>query len=51
MFFRKKARLLAPGTRAPDCAVPDHDGKVVRLADFRDRRVLLWFYPKADTPG
>ena len=51
MFWKKKARLLAPGTRAPDFAVPDQDGRIVQLADFRDRRVLLWFYPKADTPG
>ena len=43
--------LLEPGTPAPDFAVLDHQGNQVRLADLRGRKVLLWFYPKADTPG
>ncbi len=50
-FFSKKPKLLKPGTPAPDFAVQDHAGKTVRLADLRGKRVLLWFYPKADTPG
>lgn len=40
-----------PGKEAPPFEVPDHTGKVIRLSDFRGRNVLLWFYPKADTPG
>lgn len=44
-------RLLAPGTIAPAFAVTDHRGVLRRLADFRGRRVVLWFYPKASTPG
>jgi peroxiredoxin Q/BCP len=39
------------GDRAPDFALPDRNGKTVRLADFRGRPVVLYFYPKDDTPG
>ena len=51
MFFSKKPKLLKPGTPAPDFAVNDHTGALVKLADLRGKRILLWFYPKADTPG
>jgi peroxiredoxin Q/BCP len=51
-IFRKGTRsMLKPGTTAPDFALPDHLGRTVRLADFRGRRVVLFFYPKADTSG
>ena len=43
--------MLEPKTIAPDFEALDQNGKNVRLSDFRGRRVLLWFYPKADTPG
>lgn len=43
--------MLAPGTEAPDFALTDHEGRVVRLSDLRGRWVLLWWYPKAATPG
>jgi thioredoxin-dependent peroxiredoxin len=43
--------MLQPGEAAPDFAVPDHTGRTVRLSDFRGRSVILWFFPKADTPG
>jgi len=39
------------GERAPDFTLPDADGKTVRLADFAGRPVVLYFYPKDDTPG
>jgi thioredoxin-dependent peroxiredoxin len=39
------------GTTAPDFTVLAHDGSTVRLDDLRGKYVLLWFYPKADTPG
>jgi len=42
---------LAPGDLAPDFSLPDQHGNAVRLADFRGRPVLAYFYPKADTPG
>ena len=36
---------------APDFELPNQDGEPVRLSDLRGRRVVLYFYPKADTPG
>jgi thioredoxin-dependent peroxiredoxin len=42
---------LAAGDTAPDFALPDQSGTTVRLADLRGRRVLMYFYPEADTPG
>lgn len=43
--------MLSPGDEAPDFELPDQDGDPVRLSDLRGRRVVLYFYPKADTPG
>lgn len=43
--------MLAAGTVAPPFALPDQDGRLVRLEDFRGRWLLLWWYPKASTPG
>jgi peroxiredoxin Q/BCP len=42
---------LAPGDAAPEFTLPDADGKPVSLADFRGRRVVVYFYPAAGTPG
>ena len=42
---------LTPGDTAPDFTLPDADGKEVTLADLRGRRVVLYFYPAASTPG
>ena len=43
--------LLEAGKKAPDFTVQDHTGRTVSLSDFRGKNVVLWFYPKADTPG
>ena len=43
--------MLAVGSEAPDFLVNDHNGNRITLKDFRGKRVILWFYPKADTPG
>jgi peroxiredoxin Q/BCP len=43
--------MLNVGDTAPEFAVKDHTGKLRSLKDFRGKRVVLWFYPKADTPG
>ena len=43
--------LLTPGTPAPDFTLPDQNGNPVRLSDFRGKTVVLYFYPKDNTPG
>lgn len=42
---------LKPGDVAPDFSLKDQTGKTVRLSGLRGKRVVLFFYPKADTPG
>lgn len=42
---------LAPGDRAPDFTLPDADGNPVSLGDYRGRKVVVYFYPAAMTPG
>jgi peroxiredoxin Q/BCP len=43
--------MLDVGTIAPDFTIPDQDGNPVSLSAQRGHWVLLWWYPKADTPG
>ena len=43
--------MLEVGTKAPDFTLPDKDGKMVSLSDFAGKRVVLYFYPKDNTPG
>ena len=43
--------MLNVGDTAPDFTVQDHLDRTVRLPDLRGKDVVLWFYPKADTPG
>ncbi len=48
----KKIELaLKPGDPAPDFSLPSTDGSVIRLANLRGQHVILYFYPKDDTPG
>ena len=42
---------LKPGDKAPAFTLLDQDGDKVKLSDFKGRTVLVYFYPKADTPG
>jgi len=42
---------LKEGDKAPDFAVPDQEGNVVRSKDLRGKKTVLYFYPKDDTPG
>jgi peroxiredoxin Q/BCP len=42
---------LEKGQAAPAFSLRDQDGKTVKLSDFKGKKVLLYFYPKADTPG
>jgi peroxiredoxin Q/BCP len=44
-------RVIGAGAQAPDFELPDQDGEPVRLSSLRGRTVVLYFYPKADTPG
>jgi len=54
-FLFKRAfggtQMLKVGDEAPDFEVMAHLGRTVRLRDLRGRKVVLWFFPKADTPG
>jgi peroxiredoxin Q/BCP len=43
--------VIEPGDQAPDFELPDQDGRPVKLSDLRGQPVVVYFYPKADTPG
>ena len=43
--------MIEQGQMAPDFELPDQDGREVKLSDFRGQPVVIYFYPKADTPG
>jgi len=43
--------MIEQGSQAPDFELPDQDGRMVKLSDFRGQPVVVYFYPKADTPG
>ncbi|MSR45741.1 MAG: redoxin domain-containing protein [Planctomycetes bacterium] len=43
--------MLKTGDKAPDFTATDHLGRSVTLAGLKGKTVVLWFYPKADTPG
>ena len=43
--------MLQAGDNAPDFELPDQDGESVKLSDLRGQTVVLYFYPRADTPG
>jgi thioredoxin-dependent peroxiredoxin len=43
--------MIEKGDEAPDFVLPDQAGRLVRLSDLRGKTIVLYFYPKADTPG
>lgn len=43
--------MLEIGTKAPEFTLPDKDGNMVSLADFAGKKVVLYFYPRDNTPG
>ncbi|MCF0217011.1 MAG: peroxiredoxin, partial [Fibrobacteraceae bacterium] len=43
--------MLEVGTKAPEFSLPDQNGNMHALSDYRGRRVILYFYPKDNTPG
>lgn len=48
---QRRRYMLNPGDMAPDFTVRDHTGRTHSLSEYRGKSVVLWFYPKADTPG
>jgi peroxiredoxin Q/BCP len=42
---------IEEGKKAPDFTLPDQDGKPVTLSSFKGKDVIVYFYPKDDTPG
>ena len=45
------SELLKPGAKAPTFKLPSSAGETIDLADYNGQRVVLYFYPRADTPG
>lgn len=43
--------ILKIGDIAPNFSLPDQEGKLHRLSDYRGQRVVIYYFPKADTPG
>ena len=43
--------MLEVGTKAPDFSLPDQNGKIHTLAEYAGKKVVLYFYPKDNTPG
>lgn len=43
--------MLEIGTKAPEFTLDNQDGNSISLSDFLGQKVLVWFYPKASTPG
>jgi len=43
--------MLEVGTKAPNFTLPDQYGNDVSLSDYSGKKVVLWFFPKASTPG
>ena len=43
--------MLKIGAKAPEFQLSDQDNNTVNISDFKGQKVVLWFYPKASTPG
>ena len=42
---------LQKGDKAPEFTLPNSEGESVSLSDFKGKQIVLWFFPKANTPG
>ena len=51
MLLERKNIMLEVGTRAPDFELPDQNGDIHTLIQYRGKQVILYFYPKDNTPG
>ena len=49
--WREEFSVIEAGSKAPAFTMTNQDGASVSLDDFKGKYVLLWWYPKADTPG
>tara|TARA_Y100000590_G_C15701393_1_gene1006930 strand:+ start:439 stop:570 length:132 start_codon:yes stop_codon:yes gene_type:complete len=43
--------MLKVGDKAPDFSLQNQNGEIISLSDFKGKNVLIWFFPKASTPG
>jgi len=43
--------LLNIGDKAPNFSLPDSNGELVSLSDYKNQSIIIWFFPKASTPG
>ena len=50
-FDREENFLMNTNDKAPEFTLPDQNGNNVSLKDFRGKTIILFFFPKADTPG
>ncbi|MEQ1891892.1 MAG: redoxin domain-containing protein [Planctomycetota bacterium] len=51
LHLQSQGTMLTVGSPAPTFVVSDHLGRTVRSQELLGKRWILWFYPKADTPG
>ena len=50
-FFSNGNIVLSAGDKAPSFSLSDQDGKIDNLSDYKGMRVIVYFFPMADTPG
>ena len=43
--------MLKVGDQAPEFSLPNQDGDNVSLSDYKGKKLVIWFFPKASTPG
>ena len=48
---KRNIKMLKKGNKAPDFTLSDAEGNSVSLTDFVGKKIVLWFFPKASTPG
>ena len=51
LLGNRTLETIKVGDKAPDFVLKDQDGKVHKLSDYRGQRVIVYYFPKADTPG
>ena len=51
LFASNQSAQLTVGDKAPDFSLKDQDDKVRKLSDYTGERLIVYFFPKADTPG